>query len=68
LKRCTQELFGFTDDQIFTEQKEEIDENWGISTRQAFQVVGSDIVRDLFPKILLGKNFLINRADIWVKK
>ena len=53
LKRCTQELFGFTDDQIFTEQKEEIDENWGISPRQAFQVVGSDIVRDLFPKILL---------------
>jgi len=70
LKKVAQELFGFTDDQIFTEQKEEVDENWGISLRQSFQVIGSDIVRDLFPKLLLpniGKNFWINRADVWVK-
>ena len=53
-----------------SEQKEEVDENWGISPRQAFQVIGSDVVRDLIPKLLLpniGKNFWINRADIWVK-
>jgi len=70
LKKVAQELFGFTDDQIFTEQKEEVDQNWGISPRQAFQVIGSDIVRDLFPKLLLpniGKNFWINRADIGIK-
>ena len=59
LKKSVQELFGFTDDQIFTEQKEEVDQNWGISPRQAFQVIGSDVVRDLFPQLLLhniGKN------------
>lgn len=71
LKKCIQELFGFTDEQLFTDKKEEKDERWGISPRKAFQVFGTDIVRDLFPKMLfqessnIGNNFWIKRADIW---
>ena len=68
LKLGLKELFGFTDEQLYTNKKEEIDDVWGISPRVACQVIGNDIVRDLFPKMLLpniGMDFWIKRADIW---
>jgi hypothetical protein len=68
LKKAVQELFGFTDSQLHTEQKELVDERWGVSPRKALQVVGSDMIRDLFPKLLLpdiGNDFWTKRVDIW---
>lgn len=70
LKLGIQEWFGFTDDQLYTNKKEDKDPNWGVSPRHVCQVVGSEVVRDIFPKILLpglGNNFWVRRADIWVK-
>jgi hypothetical protein len=71
LKRGIQKWFGFSDSQMFTEKKEEVDVNWGISPRYACQKIGTDVVRDLFPTILLpdiGDNFWIKRADIWYEQ
>ena len=68
LKKGVQELFGFTDEQLYTEKKEEIDSVWGVSPRKCFQVMGTDVVRNLFPTILLpniGKDFWVKRADVW---
>ena len=68
LKKGIQEWFGFSDEQLFTEKKEEEDKNWGVSPRHVCQVVGSEVVRDMFPKILLpniGNDFWVRRGDIW---
>lgn len=68
LKKGVQEWFGFSDEQLFTEKKEEEDKNWGVSPRHVCQVVGSEVVRDMFPKILLphiGNDFWVRRGDIW---
>ena len=68
LKRGLQEWFGFTNEQLFTERKEHKDSNWGVSPRYVCQVIGTDVVRDLFPKILLPNienNFWVKSADIW---
>ena len=70
LKLGVQQLFGFSDEQLYTDMKEEVDKNWGVSPRTVFQVVGTDVVRNLFPKLLLpgiGNNFWIKNADIWYK-
>ena len=71
LKRGVQEWFGFTDEQLFTDKKEDIDKNWGISPRRVYQTIGTEVVRDLFPSLLfpdIGNNFWIRSADIWCKK
>lgn len=71
LKKGIQEWFGFTDEQLFTDEKECIDKNWGVSPREVCQVVGTEVVRDLFPKILIpgiGEDFWVRSADIWYEK
>lgn len=71
LKRGVQQWFGFTDEQLFTDKKDCIDPEWGISPREACQVIGSEVVRDLFPTILLsgiGNDFWIKNASIWYNK
>ena len=70
LKKASKELFGFSDEQLYTDKKEEIDELWGVSPRKVFQVLGTDVVRDLFPSMLLphiGNNFWVKSAEIWYK-
>lgn len=71
LKRGVQELFGFTDEQLYTDKKEEVDFNWGVTPRHVCQVVGTDVVRNMFPKLLIpdiGDNFWIKNFDIWYEK
>lgn len=71
LKKSVQQLFGFTDSQLYTDEKEKIDPNWGVSPRRVFQVFGTDIIRELFPKLLLpgiGSDFHIKRFDIWYRE
>lgn len=70
LKNASKELFGFSDEQLYTDMKEEVDKNWGVSPRTVFQILGTDVVRNLFPKLLLpdiGNNFWIKNAEIWYK-
>ncbi len=68
LKRGVQEWFGFTDEQLYTDKKEEIDDIWGVSPRQVFQFMGTEIVREILPKKLLsniGENFWVKSVDNW---
>ena len=71
LKKCIKELFGFTDNQLYSHEKEVTDIYWGIKPREAMQFVGTDIVRDTFPKKLLPNiknDFWIKRADLIYKQ
>tara|TARA_Y100000389_G_scaffold201557_1_gene244530 strand:- start:956 stop:1543 length:588 start_codon:yes stop_codon:yes gene_type:complete len=71
LKKCIKELFGFTNNQLYSHEKEVTDTYWGIKPREAMQFIGTDIVRDTFPKKLLPKiqnDFWIKRADLLYKQ
>ena len=70
IKKGIQPWFHFTDEQLFTDQKEEKDEMWGVSPRQVLQFVGTDLVRESFSKLIpgIGKNFWIKVADVWYKR
>ena len=61
LKIACKELFNFTDEQLYGNLKETVDPQWGLSPRQAFQWLGTDIFRnevnELNPDI--GNNFWI---------
>lgn len=65
LKEACQLLFQFTDDQVHTDLKEEIDPFWGVSPRVVLQYVGTDIFRnqmkDIIPQI--GSNFWTTLAQ-----
>ena len=55
LKDITQCLFGFTDDQIETDSKDEVDPCWGISPRKAMQFLGTEVmqykIQELLPSV-----------------
>ena len=67
LKKGVQELFGFSDEQLYTNKKEDIDVNWCISPRDAFQFMGTDVVRKMFPLLLpdIGEDFWVCSAKKW---
>jgi hypothetical protein len=46
LREALRAVFGFSDEQMFGSQKEEVDPFWGLSYRQAAQRVGTDLFRD----------------------
>jgi hypothetical protein len=71
LKKAVQNMFDFSDEQLYSEKKEEKDIYWDIEPRRVLQIFGTDIVRNLFPKYLLpklGNNFWIKRFEIWYEK
>src|SRR5574343_660335 len=49
LKKAVQDLFLFSDDQVYgtKEDKEMIDERWGVSPRKVMQLVGTDCLRQM---------------------
>jgi len=57
--RC---IFGFTDEQLYGEKKEEIDEFWKATPRKVLQFVGTELFRNQLAEIMphLGH-------DIWVE-
>lgn len=61
IKSICKLLFGFSDDQMESDDKEKADPNWNISPRQAFQFIGTDMmqykIQELLPNI--GKLFWI---------
>ncbi len=46
-------MFGLTDDQLYDpKKKEEKDPFWGVTPRQLFQVIGTELLRCELPKLL----------------
>ena len=62
LKAICSEIFSFTPEQLYGEDKELVDPYWGITSRKAFQIIGTDLFRDQGNKIIQGID-----SDIWVK-
>jgi hypothetical protein len=43
IKRGAMELFGFTEEQVFGDAKDEIDPTWGITPRLVLQIMGNEV-------------------------
>lgn len=52
LKEVCRIMFGFNDEQLYGDRKEEEDDYWKITPRHAFQYLGTDLVRMQFGKLL----------------
>lgn len=61
LKEAVRAVFGFSDDQLYGEAKEQVDPLWEVTPRQVLQVVGTNLFRDELPK------HIPQLSDIWVK-
>jgi hypothetical protein len=49
LKEASRELFGFTSEQLYDkDEKEQIDNYWGVSPREVLQWLGTDCLREKF--------------------
>jgi hypothetical protein len=73
LKRGVKEMFGFTDEQLWGDEKEKIDDNWGISAREVLQILGTEILQydihrhtDKLKDV--GRNIWVLRFSIWYKQ
>jgi hypothetical protein len=62
LKAVVKTVFGFTDDQVESDTKEQVDPRWGITPRQAMQFIGTEVfqykVQELLPDI---------QRALWIK-
>lgn len=66
LKKGVQALFDFTDDQLEDRiLKETVDIRWGISPREAFNFVGTELIRDHMGELMpdVGRDFLVRSMD-----
>jgi len=66
LKKVCKAMFDFSDEQLYGNLKETIDERWGITPRTTFQFVGTDLVRNKIYNILpdIGENFWVKRFEM----
>lgn len=76
LKKGVQEMFDFSDEQMWgtQEQKETVDERWGISPRRVLQLVGTELLQFDIHKytvegeLPMGRAIWVHRFKIWYKK
>lgn len=59
-KRAVQVIFGFDTDQIYGDNKETVDEFWGVSPRWAMQTLGTE-----WGRVLISKDMWIK--SLWVR-
>ena len=71
LKEGCRWLFGFSHDQVWTERKDQVDSQWGISPRYVLQQVGTDLFRNnlkiLLPGIYCPTTLWVENFKRWVK-
>ena len=62
LKQGLQSMFGFTDEQLETDKKDEIDTRWGVEPRKVMQFIGTDVMQYMLKDIIpdIGRK-------IWIK-
>lgn len=61
LKKVVQVLFGFTDGQLETDEKDQVDPSWNITPRSAMQFFGTEVMQYKIQEILpdVQRNFWI---------
>ena len=62
LKNALKIIFSFTDEQLYTDKKECVDEYWNHSVREILQVVGTELFRKRLPELCSNIS-----DDIWIK-
>lgn len=62
LKNAVKELFMLSNTQLYGDEKDCVDERWELKPREIFQLFGTEIVRNTFPKY-----FPIRGDSFWVK-
>jgi hypothetical protein len=67
IKEIARIIFGFTDEQLYGNKKEEIDPIWNIKPRDFFQKFGTDYGQFIFPEHFPSVFNETNTRDIWVK-
>jgi len=70
IKRGAMELFGFTEEQVFGDLKDEIDPTWGITPRLVLQIMGTEVFQYDMPKYIpelqaFGRGFWVKRFEQW---
>jgi hypothetical protein len=70
IKEVCRELFGFNEEQLYGNDKEEKDEEWGIKPREAFQFIGTDLFRKQMKNLIPGieENFWIKVLEKKIEK
>lgn len=63
LKEVMRVLFDFTEDQLETDLKDDIDGKWGVTPRKLMQFIGTEIMQHEIQKVIpnVGRHF-------WIKK
>ena len=56
LKKVCKILFDFSDDQLETDMKEQVDHRWGVSPRKVMQYFGTEILQHKIEEFLPGMN------------
>lgn len=75
IKELTRTLFLFDDEQLYGSKKELVDERWGITPRQSWQIIGTNIMQfaiygllpDLLKKVPV-RQFWIYHFRMWYQK
>ncbi len=66
IKEIARILFNFTQDQLYGNHKEEIDDRWGISPRQFFQKFGTEVMQYDIYNHLPGLKGKVAPRELWV--
>ena len=67
VKEVCRAMFKFDDDQLFGDKKEVVDERWGITPREAFQKVGTDMCQYALHKIIPELLGTVRNRQFWTK-
>lgn len=67
LKRMVKECFLLTNEQCYSDKKDVVDERWGCSPREMFQVLGTEFAQYMLPELLPSLKDKIDKRCFWVK-
>lgn len=74
LKEALKDIFLFSHEQVYDQnKKEEIDERWGLSPREALTIIGTELlqidIHNYFPKnkLTFNRDIFIKRYELWEK-
>lgn len=66
LKQMVKECFLLTDEQCYGSKKEDVDNRWGCSPRELFQVLGTEFAQYILPELLPSLQTKFNKRCFWV--
>lgn len=69
LKAAAREIFGFSQEQLYGDLKEEMDSAWGFSPRWCLQHLGTETMREFFGQMFVQEGFWPEEDinSIWIR-